>query len=73
VNTCRSCGAEILWAVTDSGKAMPVDREPVLGGKLALDWSGGGDPKVTVVSPSSYRYGHRAHFATCPDAMAWRK
>ncbi len=24
-NTCRGCGAEILWAVTENGRRMPVD------------------------------------------------
>ena len=23
---CRSCGAPILWAETDNGKLMPVDK-----------------------------------------------
>ena len=28
-NTCRSCGKEILWLTTASGKKMPVDAETV--------------------------------------------
>lgn len=26
---CRSCRAPIVWAFTDTGRKMPVDREPV--------------------------------------------
>lgn len=26
---CRSCGAEIEWLKTKSGKSIPVDRKPV--------------------------------------------
>ena len=26
-NTCRSCGAEIVWLKTVNGKNMPVDAE----------------------------------------------
>ena len=33
---CRSCGAEIVWAVTQLGKRMPVDVAPVVGGNLVL-------------------------------------
>lgn len=27
--TCRSCRARIVWAITDGGRKMPVDLEPV--------------------------------------------
>jgi hypothetical protein len=27
MSECRSCGAEIVWVVTDSGKRIPVDAE----------------------------------------------
>ena len=36
VKECRSCGAEITWCVTESGKKMPVDRNPVPGGNIRL-------------------------------------
>ena len=26
---CTSCGAKLIWALTDSGRHMPVDPEPV--------------------------------------------
>lgn len=29
METCRSCGAEIVWGRTNNGKAMPIDPEPV--------------------------------------------
>lgn len=27
VNTCRSCGAVIIWMRTEAGKSIPVDAE----------------------------------------------
>lgn len=45
---CRSCGAPILWCVTEKGKKMPVDVPT--------------DDEPTT-----------SHFATCPNAEAWRK
>jgi hypothetical protein len=29
---CRDCRAPILWALTDSGRRMPVDAQAVAGG-----------------------------------------
>lgn len=34
--TCKSCGAEIFWAVTQKGKRMPVDTEPREDGNLEI-------------------------------------
>ena len=43
LSSCRSCGEQILWAITPRGKRAPLNRGGV------------------------------SHFATCPDAMKWRK
>jgi hypothetical protein len=66
-SVCRSCGAPIVWARTQSGRLMPVDREPVDGGSLLLERVGG-EYRVSV----ALNGGFRAHFATCPDAESWR-
>lgn len=60
--TCRSCGAEIRWVkIAGSGKAMPVDLEPL---------------KVVVLRSEDVGWevvtGYTSHFATCPDADWWR-
>jgi hypothetical protein len=57
MSECRSCGAEIVWVVTDSGKRIPVDAETATEGD-------------TEFEP---RAGHVSHFATCPDTNKWRK
>ena len=33
---CKSCPAQVIWAVTERGKAMPVDAEPGPGGNVQL-------------------------------------
>src|SRR5205823_2428088 len=39
IEKCRSCSAEILWAITAlARKAMPIDVEPSPTGNLVLYW-----------------------------------
>lgn len=68
MSTCRSCGAEILWAVTANGKRMPLDAQPVPG-LFAIRDLPGHDPEATSPPISVYR----SHFATCPNADQHRK
>lgn len=69
---CRSCGAEIIWARTDSGHLMPVDAHPDAEGRLALS-PGDPEPRVSYAFGNGERSLHRPHFATCPDADSWRR
>lgn len=71
LSQCRSCGASIVWAITSSGKAMPVDAAPSENGTLVLTLVGG-EQHVRVVPSDDPRPRFRAHFATCPDAESWR-
>jgi hypothetical protein len=57
MQTCRSCGAEIIWIRSEKGRACICDAKPVSGMTA--------DGKVTRVWIS--------HFATCPNAAAHRK
>ena len=57
MSKCRSCGEEIVWLDTDSGKKIPVDADTVF------------DKEATVFDPEQMI----SHFATCPDADKWRK
>jgi hypothetical protein len=78
VTTCRSCGAAIRWLkIVPGGKSMPVDNEPHAEGNIIPGLGG----TATVLSgavllavrerkPDEPLY--RSHFATCPDAEAWR-
>lgn len=76
---CNSCGAEILWCKTTSGKRMPLDSEPTKAGLFVIE----GDPKIDAdeeggplarkASPGYWGEKYTSHFATCPDADRWRK
>ncbi len=75
MSTCLSCHAPIVWALTASGKRLPVDPDPVAEGNLAI---GPEDPprvrylsKSDTVCTSEWR--GVSHFATCPDAKLHRK
>lgn len=69
---CRSCGAQIIWAVTASGSKMPVDAEPVENGNLILrkTESESGPILVAIISPDG---DYVSHFATCLNAAEHRK
>ncbi len=61
---CRSCGAEIVWALTDKGKRMPLDA--LAERRFVLKTVGG---QLTCLSEPVYT----SHFVTCPDADQHRK
>jgi hypothetical protein len=62
---CSSCGAEIVWLITDSGKRAPMNYPPV--------------KRFIVTSVADGQYLGRmcdtfdSHFSTCPDAGRHRK
>lgn len=70
---CGSCQAEIRWARTTKGKAIPLNVTQVLGGNIALDENL--IARVVEAKPDVRRY--VSHFATCPQAdqhrQGWRK
>lgn len=61
---CRSCGAEIVWALTANGKRAPFDAKPIT---------------TTPLKPiDSHEYlagvsvrGYVSHFVTCPQSRSW--
>ena len=57
---CKSCGSELKWFKTLSGKSIPIDPKPekrvVLRGGLA------------IISDT-----WRSHFETCPSASVHRR
>lgn len=72
---CRSCPAQVIWALTENDKLMPVDAKPTVDGNIALIV---GDPREAPVArvvlhcePGELLY--TSHFATCPDAKAWKR
>lgn len=75
---CRSCGAEIVWCLTEMGRKMPVDYEPTDDGNVMKLWDdASGNHVIRVMRPDDEwpagRKRYVAHFRTCPNADEWRK
>jgi hypothetical protein len=72
---CRSCPAQVIWAVTERGKTMPVNVAPVPGGNVLLTEQYG--RLTAVVVPAKRAFGRKdlrkSHFVDCPDAAKWRR
>ncbi len=74
---CSSCGAEILWAESKNGFAMPIDPTPVEDGNVVLHAPD--DPRESPLARVLKKGEHApmprftSHFATCPDAAEHRK
>ena len=77
--TCRSCGAEILWARTVAGKAIPLDAEPRPDGNVRIAPIGGIDAALVLTDPAERAAAqiegpvYVTHFATCPNAAEHRR
>jgi hypothetical protein len=67
VSRCRSCDAEIIWAVTPKGKRIPLDAEPAErpAGLFRLE----GENAISVAGEPVYL----SHFVTCPNAAQHRR
>lgn len=76
---CRSCGAEIVWATSPTGKAMPLNAKPdPMGNVRVFGPSGARSAVVLAGEKLDAARSHGAslfmpHHATCPDGRAWRK
>lgn len=80
---CRSCGAEIIWAITSNGKKMPVDVAVNPNGNIqlvaqSLEQSIYEPPFANVIHHVADIAGiedqlHMSHFVTCPKATEWRR
>jgi hypothetical protein len=72
---CRSCGAEVIWTITQRGKKMPIDVGPDDSGNVTIeqkvDPNDGKDKWYStvhrdgVVTDSTT---YTSHFKTCPNA-----
>lgn len=73
--TCRTCGAPVVWTITEYGHRMPVDYvPPLLGGNIELVEQAQGDPIAKVHGAATARPGfYVSHFATCEQAEQHRK
>jgi len=75
VTNCRSCDDPIVWVVTENGKRMPVDAEPVrVRAGFTLDEPIGDAPPLARWKRSDDRAEqlYVSHFSTCPQAREWR-
>jgi hypothetical protein len=78
---CRSCGAPLRWAEHfETGKRMPLDPLPAEDGNVRIvDWSDKPGLSLPIIAvgasspPGITPYRYMSHFATCPDAVDWRK
>jgi hypothetical protein len=68
MSACSSCKARVLWAKTTTGKDIPLNPDPVIGGNLELQ-----DGVVRYVKPSGTVALYTSHFSNCPNADAHRK
>jgi hypothetical protein len=64
--TCSSCGAEIIWTVTEAGRRMPIDAKPEKRVVLRKQENDPLTPLARVVDTFI------SHFATCPNAARHR-
>lgn len=83
MSTCQACAAPIRWVITEAGKAMPIDAEPVPDGNIIMTGrtvrTRGGrlTPEVgyltegTLFPSDATRY--VSHFATCTHPEQFRK
>jgi hypothetical protein len=81
IRQCNSCNADIIWARSLHGRAMPVDAEPSPAGTVLVATRQGivratvytADDAARFLRPEQIRELRTSHFATCPDADTWRK
>lgn len=76
---CRSCGAPVLWAVTNKGETMPVNATPDYRGNVILS-AMGGVLHAGVLGRNQAAGAHdrgellyTSHFADCPNASKHRR
>lgn len=68
--TCRHCALPIRWALTTTGKHIPLDPHPVEDGNVWIDRFEAGVPVVAVeltgdVIPVSVPLRYISHLVTC--------
>lgn len=73
---CRTCEQEIVWALTERGKPIPIDPNPRADGNITLHSLAGADQQIAhVLGADEAASGptYVSHFATCPDAETHRR
>lgn len=81
MNACKTCKAEIRWAMTPAGKAAPIDRLAVESGNvLLLQPTGLGKLLAITLTGAALEEARKQHvplrlnhWATCPDREQWKE
>jgi len=70
MSVCKSCGANIWWAKTLAGTAMPLDAEPSPEGTVIVVL---GISRVLGKGEVTDHTRYVPHFITCPNAASHRR
>ncbi len=70
ISKCRSCGEDIIWAMTPNNKQVPLNAKPVTA-YCFVDQPDTGDDNG--VPKTMTRQVYLSHFGTCPQAKKWSK
>ena len=76
MSICKGCGAEIDWVRMKSGKAMPIDPEPVFvaeGGNQAFITDEGDTITGTATEINTGTVAFAPHWATCPAYKSFKR
>jgi len=85
MSTCNGCGAPMVWAMTTTGRRIPLDAAASDQGPVPLEVEDGNlaptgrtvdtrhGPTVEVEYVRAGAGVHRTHFATCPKADEFRR
>jgi len=78
-DTCKSCNAPIVWAITPKGKRAPIDAEPSDKGNIRIQTDAAApiahylsEIELAAARASGERL-HLSHFVTCPQAAQHRR
>ena len=68
----------MIWCLTEQGRKMPIDPDPVEGGNVIKLWIDPDGNKVIRVlgkgeTTETPRKRYVSHFATCPDSDQHRR
>ena len=76
MSICKGCGAEIDWVRMKSGKAMPIDPEPVFvaeGGNQVFITDEGDTITGTASEINTGEVAFVPHWATCPAYKSFKR
>lgn len=68
MTTCSSCNAPVIFARSTTGKWMPLNPSPRLGGNIELR-----DGVAHVVAPDPLVERYTSHFVDCVNASSHRR